>query len=65
MQVATREQGDVKPTFRHIAQQLVREEGLGGFYRGIAPRCLNTVLFGTCMVNAYELLKRLSVKPDQ
>ncbi|BDA44644.1 Solute carrier family 25 member 44 [Coccomyxa sp. Obi] len=64
LQVAERVAGAAKPTFRSVAAQLVREEGLRGFARGLLPRIANTALWGTCMVTAYEFLKRICALPD-
>ncbi len=43
-QVAERVAGGAQPTFRSVAAQLVREEGLRGFARGLLPRIANTAL---------------------
>lgn len=43
-QVAERVSGQARPTFRSVAAQLVREEGLHGFARGLMPRIANTAL---------------------
>lgn len=52
-------------TWRGVVAHLAREEGLAGFYRGVAPRMLNTAIWGTSMVSAYEFLKRLCVLPPE
>jgi hypothetical protein len=54
----------VKPTFRGTANELIAEHGVKGFTRGVIPRMLNTALWGTAMVSAYEFLKRMSVLED-
>lgn len=51
------------PTFRTVAAQLWREEGLWGFARGLQPRIASAALWGTCMVSAYEYLKRICLLP--
>ena len=51
-------------SFASVIRELHASEGLRGFTRGMVPRMANTALWGTCMVNAYELLKRWSVKDD-
>jgi len=38
LQTAPFEPGKPKPTFRSVAAQLLREEGAGGFLRGVVPR---------------------------
>lgn len=48
-------------TIKSTVQELIREEGLSGFMRGVVPRMLSTALWGTAMVTAYEFLKRFSV----
>lgn len=43
-QVAERAAGEARPTFRTIAAQLMREEGIQGFARGLMPRIANVAL---------------------
>lgn len=64
LQVAIRQKGTGKPTFRAIAQKLIAEEGPKGLLRGVAPRITSTALWGTCMVTSYEFLKRICLKPE-
>ncbi|EIE21419.1 putative mitochondrial carrier protein [Coccomyxa subellipsoidea C-169] len=64
LQVAERVSGRERATFRSVAAQLVKEEGLRGFSRGLLPRIANTALWGTCMVTAYEFLKRTCALPE-
>eukprot|EP00884_Botryococcus_braunii_P021323 jgi/Botrbrau1/7875/Bobra.9_2s0051.1 len=64
LQVADRKEGGQRPTVRSVARQLVAEDGPRGFFRGLLPRMANVVLWGTCMVNAYEFLKRFCVLPE-
>ena len=45
------------------AGQLVLEDGVTGLWRGVGPRMLSAMLWGTCMVSAYEFLKRMSATP--
>ena len=45
-------------TWRRAARSLYRREGVHGFFRGVLPRMASASLWGTTMVNAYELLKR-------
>eukprot|EP00241_Pyramimonas_parkeae_P012595 CAMPEP_0114270334 /NCGR_PEP_ID=MMETSP0058-20121206/27179_1 /TAXON_ID=36894 /ORGANISM="Pyramimonas parkeae, CCMP726" /LENGTH=298 /DNA_ID=CAMNT_0001389057 /DNA_START=257 /DNA_END=1153 /DNA_ORIENTATION=- len=51
-----------RPTLKGTVQELVSNHGIMGFTRGLVPRMANTALWGTCMVCAYEFLKRLSVR---
>ena len=51
-----------KPTIMSTIRELVKEEGIHGFMRGVVPRMMSTALWGTAMVTAYEFLKRASVK---
>jgi solute carrier family 25 protein 44 len=44
--------------------QLLRDEGAAGFLRGVGPRVMSAMLWGTCMVSAFELLKRKSVRSE-
>ncbi|GJP72636.1 hypothetical protein CLOP_g3404, partial [Closterium sp. NIES-67] len=45
-----------------VVRQLVAQDGMRGLYRGFAPRCASTMLWGTAMVSTYEYLKRLCAK---
>ena len=54
-----------KPTWRGTASQLLKTEGIRGFYRGVAPRMLSTSIWGTAMVTTYEFLKRLCMLPPE
>ena len=53
-----------KPTIMSTVKELIKEEGMYGFYRGVVPRMMSTALWGTAMVTAYEFLKRASVAHD-
>lgn len=53
-----------KPTLSGTVKSILRDEGVWGLTRGIVPRVANVSLWGTSMVSAYELLKRLSVRDD-
>ena len=46
-----------------VVRALVKEEGVPGLWRGLAPRILSVALWGTVMVNSYEALKRLAALP--
>ena len=50
--------GNEGVTWRRAARSLYRREGVHGFFRGVLPRMASASLWGTTMVNAYELLKR-------
>lgn len=64
LQVAAHKPGDVPQTFSSIAKDLIAAEGVKGLYRGVLPRMMNVSIWGTCMVSAYEFLKRICVMPD-
>jgi len=63
MQVARAGQAE-DARFRGVLARLLREGGARGLFRGAVPRVMNAALWGTCMVSAYEFLKRTCVKPD-
>ena len=44
-----------KPSLVGITKDLVGTYGIKGFMRGVVPRMINTALWGTCMVSAYEV----------
>ena len=46
------------PSAASVVRQLLREDGFRGLFRGLGPRTASVALWGTCMVNAYEALKR-------
>ena len=46
------------PSAAAVVRQLLREDGFSGLFRGRGPRTASVALWGTCMVNAYEALKR-------
>ncbi|KAI3436196.1 hypothetical protein D9Q98_002251 [Chlorella vulgaris] len=52
-----------RPTWRGVAVQLARQEGVAGFWRGVAPRMASSSIWGTAMVSSYEWLKRLCARP--
>ena len=49
-------------TFRSVASELLKEQGMPAFFRGAFPRMTSMSLWGTAMVSAYEFLKRLCQK---
>lgn len=57
--------GSGRPSVMKTTRVLLREDGWRGLYRGFGPRFLNMSLWGTSMIVTYELIKRLSVKPEQ
>ncbi len=63
-QVAERREGG-HPTVRSVARQLMQQDGPRGFFRGLLPRMANVALWGTCMINAYEFLKRVCALPEE
>jgi solute carrier family 25 protein 44 len=55
--------GAAAPTWRGVARQLLKSDGVPGLWRGVAPRIVSTVIWGTAMVTTYEFLKRLCTLP--
>lgn len=49
-------------TFRSVASELLKEQGVPAFFRGAFPRMTSMSVWGTAMVSAYEFLKRLCQK---
>jgi hypothetical protein len=47
--VARKAEGQVA-TFREVVQELLREDGPAGFFRGVLPRMASSALWGTAMV---------------
>ncbi|XP_038068981.1 solute carrier family 25 member 44-like [Patiria miniata] len=45
-------------------RRLHQEEGISGFKKGLSARLLSSVPAGVVMAVSYEILKRLSVKPE-
>lgn len=54
--------GRVVVTFRSVASELLKEQGVPAFFRGAFPRMMSMSVWGTAMVSAYEFLKRLCQK---
>ena len=50
-----------KPTFRSVAADLLKTEGIAGFARGMPARVTSTMVWSTAMTQIFELLKRISV----
>ncbi len=63
MQVAVKVEGQAL-SVRGVVNEILREDGAVGLLRGALPRMVNSAMWGTCMVTAYEFLKRISVKTD-
>ena len=61
VQVAGRAHATAALSTMDVVRRVYRREGLAGFWRGFAPRMANVALWGTCMVTAYEFLKRVCV----
>ncbi|CAL5228103.1 g11176 [Coccomyxa viridis] len=59
LQVSKREASGQRPTLNATVRQLWTEQGMKGFTRGLTPRIANAAMWGTCMINAYEFLKRI------
>jgi solute carrier family 25, member 44 len=53
-----------RSSWQGTASSLLRKEGMQGFFKGVAPRMVNTAVWGTAMVTTYEFLKRLCALPD-
>jgi solute carrier family 25 protein 44 len=47
-----------------VLRELLLEEGPRGLLRGVVPRMASSCLWGTCMVSAYEFLKRICALPE-
>jgi solute carrier family 25 protein 44 len=45
------------PPLLQMGQQLMREEGLSGLYRGFMPRWAQASIFTSCVINIFEHLK--------
>jgi len=56
--------GATRMTWGRTASALLQAEGIGGLFRGVAPRMMSTSIWGTAMVTTYEFLKRLCLLPD-
>lgn len=54
--------GAARPTATAVLKQLLAEDGFAGLFRGLGPRTASVALWGTCMVNAYEGLKRAAAR---
>jgi solute carrier family 25 protein 44 len=54
----------VVPSWGAVLRELLVEEGPRGLLRGVVPRMASSCLWGTCMVSAYEFLKRICALPD-
>ncbi|KAL6536241.1 hypothetical protein OROGR_012813 [Orobanche gracilis] len=52
-------------TVVQTVRDLVRENGLGAFYRGLGPRWASMSLSATTMITTYEFLKRMSAKNQE
>ena len=58
MQVRDIAKGTAPPTVRGVFLEILRQYGVWGFFRGVAPRMASSALWGTSMVSVYEFLKR-------
>ncbi|KAG1666351.1 hypothetical protein FOA52_007889 [Chlamydomonas sp. UWO 241] len=63
IQVARKTEGQAA-TFRAVATEVLREDGVVGMWRAAGPRMASSALWGTAMVTVYEGLKRVSVKDE-
>ncbi|WIA32004.1 hypothetical protein OEZ86_002857 [Tetradesmus obliquus] len=63
LQVAEPVNGAV-PSWGAVLRELLLEEGPRGLLRGVVPRMAASCLWGTCMVSAYEFLKRICALPE-
>lgn len=52
-------------TLSGVVRELVKNEGVRGFWKGLSARWLMLAPNGAIMMTAYELIKRLSVKTGQ
>ncbi|KAL6751072.1 mitochondrial carrier domain-containing protein [Haematococcus lacustris] len=63
IQVARKAEGQAC-TARSVVQEVLRQDGPLGLFRGVLPRMASAALWGTCMVTVYEFLKRISKRTD-
>lgn len=64
LQVTESQKGALKPSFVSTTRELLASDGGRGLWRGVGPRVLSSILWGSTMVNSYEWLKRHCVLPD-
>jgi solute carrier family 25 protein 44 len=64
VQVAGRCSTTARLSTLEVVGRLYRREGISGFWRGSIPRMLSVALWGSCMVSAYEFLKRACARDD-
>ena len=62
LQVSGASAAGVRPSALAVARGLLADEGARGLFRGLGPRMASVSLWGTCMVNAYEALKRAAAR---
>lgn len=51
--------GKTAPALLPLASELIRTEGLSGFYRGFLPRWSQASIFTSCVISIYEHLKHV------
>ena len=56
--------GAARPSAAAVVRRLLAEDGVAGLFRGLGPRTASVALWGTCMVNAYEGLKRAAARRE-
>ncbi|KAI4352401.1 hypothetical protein L6164_006658 [Bauhinia variegata] len=54
-----------RSSMKQVVQDLIKEDGWKGFYKGFGPRFFSMSAWGTSMILAYEYLKRLCAKDEQ
>ncbi|KAI4346710.1 hypothetical protein L6164_007583 [Bauhinia variegata] len=53
-----------RSSIKQVVQDLIKEDGWKGLYRGMGPRFFSMSAWGTSMILAYEYLKRLCAKDE-
>ena len=64
LQVLSGQPGGEQNTLSSTVGAIYREHGAAGFFRGVRTRLINVSIWGSVMVNVYEITKRLAVLPE-
>jgi solute carrier family 25 protein 44 len=62
LQVLSGQPGGEKNNLSSTVSTIYREHGALGFLRGVRPRMVSVSIWGTVMVNVYEITKRMAMK---
>ncbi|ERN11185.1 hypothetical protein AMTRI_Chr04g180600 [Amborella trichopoda] len=65
LQVLDGEENGRRPGVLQTLRGLLREGGFTACYRGLGPRSASMSMSATTMITTYEILKRLSAKPQE